>query len=53
MDRRTFLGMGLGIGAATMLASCSQGGGAAATPSGDPANATLRFTWWATTPARG
>ena len=46
MDRRTFLGMGLGIGAATMLASCSQGGGAAATPSGDPANATLRFTWW-------
>ena len=46
MDRRTFLGMGIGIGAATMLASCSQGGGAVSTPSGDPKNATMRFTWW-------
>ena len=45
MDRRTFLGVGVGIGAGAFLAGCTQGGGAAA-PSGDPKNATLRFAWW-------
>ncbi|QIK73466.1 extracellular solute-binding protein [Propioniciclava coleopterorum] len=46
MDRRTFLGVGVGIGAGAVLAGCAQGGGGAATPTGDPTNATLRFTWW-------
>lgn len=45
MDRRTFIGLGLGLGTTAVLAGCSQG---ATTPagSGDPVNANLRFTWW-------
>ncbi|MDN5569697.1 MAG: extracellular solute-binding protein [Propionibacteriaceae bacterium] len=44
MDRRTFLGLGAGAGAALWLTGCGQGG--ASPTSGDAESASLRFCWW-------